>query len=117
MSGGARADRRRSIALHNFPELGHRAAQMSLPEKGRAADKGVRARVGTIGRRFKIHTAIDPNVVREASLLPPGVRLLDLRQRLINKWLSAKTGVYGHDQQRINLIQKRLRMRNRSRRI
>lgn len=113
--------RSRNILLGGyFSNVAHffdRGSQISLMEQRSAADKCISTRFRAFGRRFEIDSAINADMVGKILLFSPGARLLDFGQDFVDESLPAKTRMDRHDQQRINLAEKRKGQIDRSRRI
>jgi hypothetical protein len=103
---------RRCGSFGNFAHLFHARFHAAQVKKRGAADKTVRAGVRAIGDGLEIHSAVHTDVVIEILLVTPLVSLLDFGQRFVDEGLSPKSGVYGHDEERINLVEERLNVRN-----
>ena len=69
------------------------------------ADKGVRAGAGAFGGGLEIDAAVHCDAIRKLSFAPPGLGLLDFRQRFVDELLSAEARIDGHHQQQVNLVE------------
>ena len=64
--------------------------QIVRAKQGRATDKGVRAGAGAFGGGLEIDAAVHCDAIGKLSFAPPGLGLLDFRQRFVDEFLSAE---------------------------
>ena len=102
---------RRVVGIDDFPHFGDGGFQVALAEQARAGHKRVRAGARAFGGGLEIDAAVHADAIRQVSLAPPRLGLLDFRQGFVDEFLSAEAGIDGHHQQQVNLFEMRLHQR------
>ena len=94
--------------LDQFAHFPDGAFELALAEEGGAANEGVGAGASAFNSSVEVDAAINFNVIAETFFPSPDAGLLDFGQHLRNERLPAKAGIHGHDEQLIDLSEKRL---------
>jgi len=76
-------------------------------EEGRAGDECIRAGLTADGAGGEIDATVDFEAEREVALAAPGVDLLELGHHVGAERLAAETGLDGHDEDKVDLVEER----------